>query len=77
VTDATNSLALQEYDRIRTLAAFTITNAVRRNINQYVRDYTFPDGSRLRICAGFASATGPNDVGVLACGAIRANAWGR
>lgn len=78
MTDTTNSLALQEYDRIRTLAAFTITNAARRNINQHVRDYTFPDGSRLRIFArGYATATAAgHDAPVMAIGVIRANAWG-
>jgi S-adenosylhomocysteine hydrolase len=74
----TDSLALQEYYRIRTLAAFTITNATRRNVNQYVRDYTFPDGSRLHIFRrGYATATAAgHDAPVMVIGEIRAKAWG-
>jgi len=74
----TDSLALQEYDRIRTLAAFTVVGAQRRNINQHVRDYTFPDGSVLHIFRrGYASATAAgHDAPVMVIGDIRAKAWG-
>lgn len=70
--------AYDEYQRIRYAIAFTIADAVRRNVNQYVRDYTFGDGSVLRIFkAGFAHVVERNKGNVVVCGAIRCNAFGR
>lgn len=70
--------AYDEYNRIRHLAGFTIERAQARNVNQHMREYTFDDGSILRVyrsgCA--AVATGPGDYRTITKGTIRANAFG-
>jgi hypothetical protein len=66
------------YDEIRKLVAFSITNAKRRNVNQFMREYEFADGSILRIYKnGKASAaSGRGDYKTFVSGFIRAQAWG-
>ena len=70
--------ASREYDRIRHLSAFNVTEAKPRKVNQYLREYTFRDGSILRLyCKGHASAaTGPGEYKTIVVGLIRANAFG-
>lgn len=69
--------AYTEFCKIKTAVAFTITGAKRRNVNQYMRAYTFNDGSILRIYRdGRASvATGLGDYKTILIGLIRANAF--
>jgi hypothetical protein len=68
-----------EYQSIRNCVAFTINGAKRRNVNQYMREYSFSDGSILRIYKrGFASvANGPGDYQVTIIGNIKINAFGK
>ena len=70
--------AEQDYHRVRHLAAFTLTApATRRNINQHVREYTYPDGSVLRLFrSGYATVVLGHGGAVIVIGTIRANAWG-
>jgi len=70
--------AEQEYHRVRHLAAFTLTApAKRRNVNQHVREYTYPDGSILRLFRrGYATVVLGRGGFVIVIGTIRANAWG-
>ena len=70
------SMALDAYDTIRNLSAFTITGATMRKVNQHVRTYTFPDASELHIFKrGYASAT--NKLGfIMVTGSIQSNAFG-
>lgn len=70
--------AEQEYHRVRHLAAFTITApAKRRNVNQHVREYAYPDGSTLRLFRrGHATVVLGHGGFVIVIGTIRANAWG-
>lgn len=70
--------AEQEYHRVRHLAAFTLTApAVRRNVNQHLREYTYPDGSILRLFrSGYATVALGRGGLVAVIGTIRASAWG-
>lgn len=46
------TLAYLELQAIRKLAAFRIIGATQRKLNQFAREYTFPDGSILLIKRG-------------------------
>lgn len=74
-----NCIAGTTYNEIRGLIAFSITNGKRRNVNQYLREYIFEDGSILRIYkSGWASAaTGYGDFKTFIVGSIRAQTWGK
>lgn len=72
--------AYTEYNRIRTLSAFNIDpSAKRRNVNQHMREYTFQDGSILRIYRDSKAtvARGRGDFETVVIGAIRVNAFGK
>ena len=71
------TIAEQEYHRVRRLAAFSITLAPWRKVNQHLREYTFADGSVLRLYSrGYATAaTGPQGP-VMVIGNIRTNGFG-
>ena len=72
-------LAEIEYRRIRNASAFNVEGGQRRNVNQHMREYSFSDGSILRIYRkGHASvATGPGDYRTVIVGLLRTNAFGR
>lgn len=64
--------AYTEYKRIRPLVAFNISrDAKRKNINQHLRIYTFPDGSELYIYRS-GKALVPYQV----CGLLKVNSFG-
>lgn len=65
------------YHEIRNAAAFSLSGkATRRNVNQHMREYTFPDKSVLRIYRkGYAVATDTQGTPQVICD-IRCNAFG-
>lgn len=74
-----STLAELEYRRIRRARAFTIQGGKRRNVNQHMREYTFADGSILRVYrAGHASvSTGAGDYRTVIVGTLETNAFGK
>jgi len=69
-----------EYHRIRNASAFNVdASAKRRNVNQHMREYTFPDQSILRIFRdGRATvARKAGDFQTVIIGALRVNAFGK
>lgn len=76
---AMKMMAVAEYHRVRRLAAFNVIGAKRRNVNQHMREYTFPDGSILRLYrdskATVARAAG--DYQTVIVGSILTNTFGR
>lgn len=72
--------AQTEYNRIRKAVAFNIDPiATRRNVNQFMREYTFPDRSILRLYRD-GRATVSRDKGdyqTLIIGEMRVNAFGK
>ncbi len=71
--------AATEYYRIRKLTAFNVNGGKRRNVNQHMREYTFPDGSILRLYRdGRASvARRSGDFETVIVGTIAANVFGK